>query len=157
MSPRAARTLWTVWAVALLGLVAVAGPLLVAQVTGQPAAPPTAGQLPVPAPALHTSSSEGFASIVWAFFSSSALEWIKRHQGITAFTEQTTKFAQRSVGVLLSAATALGIHMSFEATTGVLTISGLLLPSLWQLGTESIRQFAIQEMTYRMAIKPYGK
>lgn len=94
-------------------------------------------------------------SVVWAFISSSALEWLKRHPKINLLSQRTAFWIQRGAGALLAVATAAGIHASFDASTGVLTVTGLLWGSISEAVGESIRQFVNQEVLYRVAVKPY--
>ena len=100
-------------------------------------------------------ASEWGNSVVWAFISSSALEWLKRHPKINLLSKRTAFWIQRGVGALLAVATAAGIHASFDASTGILTVSGLLWGSVAEAVGESVRQFVNQEVLYRVAVKPY--
>lgn len=111
---------------------------------GAPSAP-----LPVP-------TDEWGSSVVWAFLSSSLLEFLKRRQ-LLGVSERLAWGTQRLLGIALAIATAAGIHASFDAATGVLTVTGLLWPSIWTAAGESLRQFVLQEATYRVAVKEYRK
>jgi hypothetical protein len=124
-------------------------PSLYAQVADATGAP-----LPTPDPG---GANEWGGALVWAFFSSSALEWLKRNAMLSAFSERTAWGVQRLVGILLSLAAALGVHSAFDPTAGVFTVTGLVIPSMWTIGTESLRQFVLQEITYRTAVKNYRK
>lgn len=123
------------------------GPTLMAQAVAPIATEPSA----------TTETQEWGFSVVWAFLGSSFLEWIKRHPSLSVISERTAWGVQRGIGVLLAIATALGVHVAFDPQAGVLTITGLLLPSMWQLGTESLRQFVFTEVTYRVAVKNYRR
>jgi hypothetical protein len=136
------------WVVVLL-LVAVAGPSLLAQ-----AVSPEARNMADAATADGPTSEWG-SSVVWAFLSSSFLEYLKRNQKFAMLSERTTFWTQRALGVGLAVATAAGVHASFDAQAGVLTLSGLLWPSVWDGISESLRQFVHQEVLYRAAIKNY--
>ena len=134
------------WLIVLFAGVLI-GPTLMAQAIN-------AGDLPASGAA---DTQEWGFSVVWAFLTSSFLEWLKRHPQIALVSERTAFGVQRGLGVLMSIATALGIHVAFDATAGVLTITGLLLPSIWQLGTESLRQWVFSELIYRTAVKNYRR
>ena len=134
-------------AFALLACIVLVGPTVLAQATGV-----MTGGAPKP-----TDTNEWGSSVVFAFLSSTALEWIKRNRMLTIFSERTAFLAQRFVGIALAIGTGAGIHASFEGATGVLTVSGLLWPSVWDAGRESLRQWVFQELTYRTAVKDYGK
>lgn len=136
------------WFVALI-VGCMVGPVLMAQALPGGAAPFSAGGEPT--------VNEWGGSLIWAFFSSSALEWLKRHPSLTLISERTAFGVQRVMGILLATATAIGVHWTYDSTAGVLTITGLLLPSMWQMGSEAIRQFVLQELTYRVGIKHYRK
>jgi hypothetical protein len=105
-------------------------------------------------------TDEWGASVVWAFISSSALEWLKRNQKLTAFSERTAWGIQRGVGWALALAAALGVHASFTYTPdGTLTavFTGLVWSSAWEAGKETLRQWVFQEITYRTAVKNYRR
>lgn len=138
----------TTWLVICFTLPFLFQPLLVllAQATGQP--PPT--------PAVNETNEWG-ASVVYAWLISSGLEFLKRQRWFTPVSEKTAWVTQRLLGIVTAAATALGIHWSFDVTTGVLTISGLLFGSITAAGFETLRQFVFQEILYRTSIKPYKR
>lgn len=94
---------------------------------------------------------EGWAVLIWGFLSTTGLEWIKRKPWLNAIlSEQTTWKAQRIIGVLVACASALGIHFAFDATTGTLTITGLVVGSILEFGKDVLRQFIVQEMSYKV-------
>jgi len=101
------------------------------------------------------SANEWGGALVWAFFSSSALEWLKRNRYITIITEQSTFILQRGIGVLLAVAAAVGVHWTFDPTAGRLVVDGLTAAGLWTVGSETVRQWVLQELTYRTAVRPY--
>lgn len=129
-----------------LFMVALWAPLLVAQVVTDP---------PSAVPLAHEATDEWGGAMIWAFLMSSALEWIKRNRTLTFVTEQSAWLLQRALGLILAVATALGVHWSFDSTAGTLTVTGLLLPSMYELGKEALRQWVLQEVTYRVAIRNY--
>lgn len=129
-----------------LSSIVLLGPTLLAQAASQ-----AVGE----AITTHGAASEWGNTGVWAFLSTSALEWLKRHPSINLLSERTAFWVQRGVGVLLAIATAAGIHASFDASTGVLTVSGLLWSSAAEAIGESVRQFCANEVLYRLVVKPY--
>lgn len=126
----------------LLFVTVTTGPVLCAQATEIVTGAPPVGE-----------AAEWGSSVVWAFLSSSFLEWLKRNQRIGVISDRMAWGAQRLLGILLAIATATGIHWSFNATAGQLVIDGLT----WAMVSESLRQFCFNEIIYRTAVKPYGK
>lgn len=132
------------WWTVLFGAVMM-GPLLLAQAAqalGQAATPQAPG-------------SEWGNSGVWAFLSTSALEWLKRNPKVNVLSEKTAFWVQRLVGGLLAIATAGGIHASFDAATGTLAVTGLIWSSVSEAFGDSLRQFVLNEIVYRVAVKDY--
>lgn len=137
----------TVLALALMFTGALVGPsILFAQGV-------TAEQLG--AAEIDSSANEWGGALVWAFFSSSALEYLKRKKWFNPLSEKTAWGIQRGVGLVLAIAAALGVHWAFDPSAGRLVIDGLVPASLWTMGTEATRQWVLQELTYRTAVKTY--
>lgn len=131
------------WLLVLVVLMVV-GPAVFAQTAAAVVAdPPTANEFQ--------------GGLVWAFLCSSALEWVKRKPWLSALSVKTAYGVQRAVGIAVAIATAIGVHWSFDANAGALTITGLLVPSIWTVGVESLRQWCQQEVMYRVAVKNYGR
>jgi hypothetical protein len=107
------------------------------------------------APIAQGTSSEWGGALMWAFFSSSVLEWLKRSPKLTLFAESTAFWAQRITGVVVAAAAAMGVHYTFDPQAGVLTITGLSVAAIWTAAVETARQFCVQELLYRVAVKDY--
>ena len=127
----------------LIGAVVV-GPELLAQATSAVTVP-TLDAIPT--------ANEWGGSIVWAFFSTSGLEWIKRKPWLALISDRTATGVQRLVGILLAFATAIGVHWTYDPTAGRLVIEGLTLAMIG----EATRQFVLNELTYRLAVKHYRK
>lgn len=138
------------WIITLLGVVMLA-PTLLAQGIAQGA------QAVAGAAVSEGTTSEWGSGVVWAFLSASLLEWMKRSQRIAFVSDRMAWGMQRLLGIGLAVATAAGVHVSFEAQAGVLTVSGLLWPSIQDALGESLRQWVFNELTYRVAVKNYGK
>lgn len=139
------RVFTFVFVVVLVGLI---GPVLYAQgaalATG------------VPADVAASTTDELFASLIWGFLGSSALEYVKRKPWLNALlNEQTAWKIQRAWGLVVSAISALGIHVAFNQDAGTLVVSGLLLGSIYEFGKDWLKQWVLQEMIYRKTVKEY--
>ena len=143
MLPTASESRTLVWLLFLFVILACA-PVLYAQPSAATGAPVQTG-----------SANEWGGSLVWGFFLSSALEWLKRNEKVSLMTEKTAWSAQRIVGVAMAAAAALGVHWTYDAAAGQLVINGLSLAMILPALSEIVRQWVLQEMTYRMTVKPY--
>ncbi len=73
-----------------------------------------------------------------------------------SWLDATTDRRNRIVAIALAGLTALGIHAQFDATGGVLTITGLTLAGIADGLWDWIRSFVIQELIYRGVIKNGG-
>jgi hypothetical protein len=98
-------------------------------------------------------SNEWGMAFIWAIASSGFLQWLKMHPKITLMSEDATRWANRRVAILLAVFSAIGVHTTFDATAGVLTVTGLTLPGIWTALGDAIRQYALQQFTYRAAIE----
>lgn len=132
-------------ALSLFAIILLVGPTLYAQAG-------VAAGVPVPEP---NGANEWGGALVWAFFSSSALEWLKRKAWFSPLSERTAWGVQRVIGVILATAAAMGVHWAFDPAAGRLVIDGLIPASMWTIGTESVRQWTLQELAYRTAVKTY--
>jgi hypothetical protein len=131
-------------ALLVLMIAVLCGPTLLAQVSeAAGAAVPTAAEAP------------GTWSLVWAFFSASALEWLKRKPALTLITETSAFWAQRVLGILLAIAATLGIQWTFDSAAGTLVVTGLTIGSVTALALETVKTWVYQEITYRVAIRNY--
>lgn len=132
---------FVVWFVFVLLL--MSGPVLLAQ----------AAEVATGAPVPPATTNEWGGSLVWAFFSSSGLEWLKRHEKISLISQETGYWVQRILGVVVAAAAALGVHYTYDPTAGALTITGLTAVGVWTMVSETLRTWVMQEITYRVAVK----
>lgn len=98
-------------------------------------------------------ANESVVSFVWAYASAAFLQWWKNSK-MGGFSDNMLKHAKTGVGVLMAFAGALGVHGSFDASQGTLTITGLLWPGIWTALGDTVRQFAFQQFAYRTAIEP---
>ena len=106
-------------------------------------------------------ASEWGSAGIWALFSTSALEWLKRKAWFTPLSDKTSWWAQRTIGIVMAFGMACGIHAAFvwEAKAGhlMIDVTGLLFPSIASAIGETLRQWALSEFVYRTAVKNYGK
>lgn len=130
-------------------LAVLCGPVLLAQV-GDLASDAGVIDSATPVP-----SSLLTVTVVWAFVSSSVLEWLKRKSWFTLISERTAWGAQRVIGILVAIAGAIGVSWSFDGAAGVLTVTGLQIASMTTLAGEALRQWVVQEVLYRTSIRPY--
>src|SRR5690606_6738393 len=99
-------------------------------------------------------SNEAVMSFIWAYAGAAFLEWWKKNDRLMVLTEQSSKWARRRIAIVTSVLAAIGVHASFDAASGTLTITGLLLPGIWEAIGDAIRQFTFQQFVYRSAIEP---
>lgn len=134
---------------AAFALALVFGPHLFAQATEivVPAMPTTPPQVP------PATSNEWGGSIVWAFFASAGLEWLKKHPAVSLISQSTAFYIQRLVSIAVAAAAALGVHYTYDPAAGALTITGLTAAGLWTMTSETVRSWVTQEVMYRVAVK----
>jgi hypothetical protein len=136
------QTFRTALAFIVFALIMVSGPVLFAQASTAVGVPLEPSQL-----------NEGVMSFVWAYAGSALLEWWKKNPKLIGFSEESTTWAKRRIAILTAVLAAIGVHSSFDAVTGTLTITGLLLPNIWTAIGDSIRQFVFQQYIYRSAIE----
>jgi hypothetical protein len=126
----------------VFGLLMLGGPIVFAQsaeLVGSPLQPGV--------------GNETVMSFVWAYAGAALLQWWKKNPRLALMTEDASKWARRRVAIITSILAAIGVHASFDAATGILTISGLLLPGIWQALGDAVRQFTFQQFIYRSAIE----
>lgn len=132
----------TVLACIFFALLMLGGPILFAQGAELAGTPFTPGQ-----------ANESVMSFVWAYAGAALLQWWKNNPRLALMTEDATKWARRRIAIVTSVLAAIGVHASFDAGAGVLTVSGLLLPGIWTALGDAIRQFTFQQFIYRAAIE----
>lgn len=62
----------------------------------------------------------------------------------------------RTTAIAVSVLTALGVTVDYDATVGVLTVTGLLPEQLLRSGLQAAANFVLQESIYRTRIDPGG-
>lgn len=91
-------------------------------------------------------------SAVVAWMTAKALEIAKTRLAfvpLDATTERLNYWASR----VLAAVAAVGVHASFDADAGVLTITGLTVSGLFGATLEYARQLMFQEIAWKKFIK----
>ena len=121
------------------------GPTLLAQAVGADTLRAASG-----------TGNEWGSAMIWAYFSSAALEWMKRSPRVTLFAEQASFAAQRAMGIVIAVAASVGVGYTYDAHAGVLTITGLTAAGIGAVVVDALRQFVMQELIYRTAVKHHG-
>lgn len=127
-------------------MVLAAGPVLVAQVVTE------ATGVDVP----KTNATEMQGTMVLGFVSTLLYERLKKWDKFGLITEHTDKSIRVLFGAFMAAATALGVHVTFDATAGTLMVTGLTAAAMGTALWETGQQWAINEMIYRTAIQRRG-
>lgn len=82
------------------------------------------------------------------------MQWLKKSAWFPALSTESTALYQRGFAVLVAVITSLGIHYSYDATLGTLTVTGLVGSQLYDHGVDFLKSFVLQQLTYDAAIKP---
>lgn len=98
-------------------------------------------------------ANESVVSFVWAYASAALMQKWKKSQ-IGGFSDNMLTAGKTAIGILMAFAGALGVHGSFDASQGTLTITGLLWPGFFTAAGDTVRQFAFQQFAYRTAVNP---
>ena len=80
-----------------------------------------------------------------------ALQWLKNSKWFPWLSAETEK-ANRIIAVLLAGAAALGVHTNFDHTTGVLTITGLTLATIWSGLYNWLVSFVTQQTLFKVTV-----
>lgn len=86
-----------------------------------------------------------------AFWSSVGLEWLKKQGWFTILSTDTTWLMQRVIGVVVALFAAGGLHWTYDAAIGTLTVTGLK-----DFSWDAAFQWSVQEYFYRGTVKPYA-
>lgn len=122
-------------------LLMLGGPIVFAQGAALAGTPLEPGQ-----------ANESVMSFVWAYAGAAVLQWWKRNPRLVGMTDDATKWAKRRIAIVTAVLAAIGVHASFDAAAGILTVTGLAFPSLWTAVGDAIRQFTFQQFIYKSAI-----
>lgn len=89
-------------------------------------------------------------ALAWA--TSHFMEWLK-YQKWFPLIQAEAKVLNRLVAIGASFLVAIGLHWSFEAQAGVLTITGLTAANISHGVMAWIQQYSIQQLSYRFIVK----
>lgn len=143
----------------LLIAVAYAGPVLLAAAFQDPVV--QSGATAVAPPAVPVAegtvvapgqTNEWGVSLVMAYLVTVGMQLWKK-SGVAGLSEDHSRIAKRVVAWLVAAASAAGIHASFDASSGVLTITGLLWTSIFESVGEIVRQYVAQQVMYHGVVQ----
>jgi hypothetical protein len=76
------------------------------------------------------------------------LQWLKRSPWFPWLTDRTEK-AKHVAAVLGAAATAVGVHYTYDASIGTLTITGVTLAGIGHGAWHWLQSYAFQESLYK--------
>lgn len=76
------------------------------------------------------------------------LQWLKA-QPWAPFIQPYAPTLNRITAVAASLVTALGVTWTYDAATGQLVVSGLVLADVVRLGLSIVGNFVVQEVVYR--------
>lgn len=92
------------------------------------------------------------STLTAGYINASLIEWLK-HQPWFPLANVDASKLNRAFAVFMSVLTAIGIHHTFDVSSGVLTITGLtpanMLHGIWAVA----QQFAFQQGAYKMMVK----
>lgn len=88
----------------------------------------------------------------YALFFSFLIQWMKNTKWFPVISADTAKL-NRVLAVVASGITAFGIHHTFDASAGTLTITGLTLAGIYHGGWQWLRSYMVQEITYQKLVK----
>jgi hypothetical protein len=97
-------------------------------------------------------TNETVVSAIWAYASAGLLQWWKESK-IGGMSDNMLAWTKRAIALAAAFAGALGVHGSFDAAAGTLTVSGLLWPGIWTAVGDTIRQYAFQQFAYKTAVE----
>ena len=69
------------------------------------------------------------------------------------FLQQHAPTMNRVVAVLVSIGNTVGVSAAYDAVTGTLTITGLILDDIARIGVTALLAFLTQEVVYRTQVK----
>lgn len=80
------------------------------------------------------------------------IQWLKNNPKLSWISSSTDRL-NRVLSALLAALATVGIRISFDAVSGVLTVSGLELGTILSLLWNWVIQLILQEILYKGAVK----
>jgi len=80
------------------------------------------------------------------------IQWLKNTTKLPWINDATNQL-NRWLSAFLAALAVVGIHVEFDQTVGILTVTGLTIAAVVPLAWNFITQFVLQEVIYRGAVK----
>ena len=97
--------------------------------------------------------NELITSQLTAGYATAALiQWLKG-QSWFPFCNDDTAALNRATSMVMSVVAAIGLHLTFDSTAGVLTVTGLTLTNMLHAAWASVQQYAITQAAYKGIIK----
>ena len=91
-----------------------------------------------------------------AYATSAVLQWLKGKPWFP-FANANTAALNRATSMVLALIAAIGLHYTFDAESGVLTISGLTAANILHTVWAWVQQYALTQASYKGLIKNGGK
>jgi len=93
------------------------------------------------------------SQITAAYITASILQWLKLKPWFP-FVQENMASLNRAFAAMVAFIASIGIHYTFDAELGVLTITGLTTATILHGSWAAIQQFAMQQFMYKGVIKP---
>jgi hypothetical protein len=93
------------------------------------------------------------AQVVLGALAAYLLQWLKKASWFPVLTDQSTKLWKVTCSAIVAAGTALGLSFDFQATQGVLTISGLTAANVWNAVMAFGLSFLAQHSSYELLVR----
>lgn len=120
----------------------LSAPLHAQESTAKPAVPAAEGSIVAPG-----QTNEWGVGVIVSYLSAILMQQWKR-SGLRGLNEDSTRHWQKFIAWMIAAASAVGIHATFDAAAGSLLITGLTLSGILATGGEVVRQYVLQQITY---------
>jgi len=93
------------------------------------------------------------SQVTAAYIIAAMLQWLKTKAWFP-FVQENMATLNRSFAAIIAFIASIGIHYTFDAELGVLTITGLTTATILHGSWAAIQQFAMQQFMYKGVIKP---
>jgi hypothetical protein len=104
-------------------------------------------------PQAMNTGSELSAALVVSYMAVHVIEWLKRARWFPLLDRYTDK-ANQMASAIIAVAASIGIGIQFDTTAGTLLITGLTYVTVQNVVIDALRQFVMQQIGYRLLIKP---
>ncbi len=91
-------------------------------------------------------------SMVFAVLTPAVLQYLKP-QPWAPFIQHHAPTLNRITAIVIAIGQVAGVSFAFDATSGTLTIGGLVLSDMARIAATTILAFIAQELTYRLGVK----